>query len=361
MLYSQDKIIGVWLGEAAIDHREENPFFYNLLSVLNISENNMATVSNRQNLTYFTWSAVKDYYQFKHDSLQTPLKAKIINHKLIVTPNDSSDFVFIKIKKTFKDKDYKKKTLANTIWSTKESDSIHKTYRFLDSSKVLIKTNFDDFHIIDFGEWSYFEEYGLAFLKIINHSNMQEYILKFDSIGNNAYSGFTFFNQGGAYPVKHNLTLIKKEFPSSKKIDSIKQRIIGNWISTNDFRKSENFDFILFDKDIEYPKIRIEFQSNSFKMIYTGKHTLFENNLTKQFTGTWRISKTGDFIELNTLKEYSDKFGNIEIKDSKFQEIIPFKFLINGGLKLLKTMVPLSNKHPTNETFKNLLFLEKQQ
>jgi len=105
LLYSQDKIIGVWLGEAAINHREENPFFYHLLTVLNISDNNMATVSNRQNLTYFTWSAVKDYFQFKHDSLQTPLKAKIINHKLIVTLDDYSDFVFIKIKNTFKDKD----------------------------------------------------------------------------------------------------------------------------------------------------------------------------------------------------------------------------------------------------------------
>ena len=355
LLHGQDNIIGVWLGEASLNQRGQSPSFNNLNTLLKITENNLMKVYGEQELIY-SWNKEKDYYLLKSDSLVNPIMGKVIDNKLIVSINDYTDLIFVKIKNTFKKHTYKEKNLSNTVWSVIKRDSLKKTYHFLDSSRVYIKSSFNDFHTIDFGEWKYFKKFDSNFIRIINRSSMNGYIIKLDTIDNNKFSGFTNFSRWGEYPVKHNMTLEKIEFPDSKRIDSIEKNLLGNWISTNDFRQSKNSDDILFDKNLDFPEIHLELKINTFKMIYTGIHKFFQKELRKQWTGTWSLSKTGDFIELTTLKEYSKVHGIIEIKDYKFLEDVSIKLLNNGNVKLLKSVMSLEK----SGNYARVLYLKRK-
>ena len=355
LLHSQDNIIGIWLGEVSLNQREQSPSFNSLNTLLKISENNLMKVSGEQGLIYY-WNKEKDYYLFKNDSLQNPIIGKIIDNKLIVSIDDYTDLVFVKIKNTFKKIDYTEQDLSNTLWSVIKNDSFKKTYHFLDSLKIFIKSSFDDFHTIDFGEWKYFKIFGSNFIRIINRSSMNEYIIKLDTINNNNFFGFINFSRWGEYPVKHNVILKKIKFPNLEKIDSIKKNLLGNWISTNDFRQSKNLGHALFDKDLEFPEIHLELGENTFKMIYKGIHKFFQKELRKQWTGTWSLSKMGDFIELTTLKEYTSKYGVIKIKDYEFLEDVPIKLFNNGNLKLLKRVRSLNK----GSSYTRILHLKKK-
>lgn len=262
--------------------------------------------------TLGTYYISNDTLNIRLDTLE--LKA-IYNerHLKILDPDSSWSNSTVFLSKLNEDnlilkEDIKNDSFLNHKWiSNADSNSSYYglEFYFYDSTKAIIKLNFGERAYTSFGEFNIAFFQDIPFLGVFDRGELEQYIflLKRQDIINGeidvmVYESTKWIEEP---PTINNFKLIKQSLPSKAEVDLIRQNLIGDWI---DKRNPLPYDSILSEYDSitnSYFKLRFD-DDNTYSIDYGGNYQAGakSESLSLNFKGTWKLGRTGDYIELTT-------------------------------------------------------------
>jgi len=188
----------------------------------------------------------------------------------------------------------------NTHWKIiTDTSSINYglNFHFLDSNSVIITRDYGEFGSTNWGEFNIDNYNNHLFISILDKNYPETYCYNvYNQQGETYYantSEIKFFSNSP--PSLVNLSLKKIPFLTSSELESIKNKLIGNWNAIDEAIPCESNKFKL-----ENQYFSLEFEKDKFKITKGGILNYGSKKVPKEIIlkGSWELSLTGQYLKL---------------------------------------------------------------
>lgn len=220
-------------------------------------------------------------------------------------------------------------SFINTNWVVNTDTSSHNygyNFHFLDSATAIINQDFGDYGYTNWGKWKidWYKKHLFIGVSDMNLLETKVYHF-FDKKGNtligNTYEHYTFAKEP---PPLKNIELIRKEFPESKQLKSLKEKLFGRWIAINNPLSIDSaFQYLGNVESVLNQKFEINFDEDKTFQLEKSGTIVTPTNKSPQLisiTGNWEMGRTGKYIILKPNNKWT-KYLTINTLEEDYLEI----------------------------------------
>ncbi|MBI9056047.1 MAG: hypothetical protein JEY96_19660 [Bacteroidales bacterium] len=255
------------------------------------------------------------------------LKGRIENNKLIFSFKNGKyrkeELVFEKMRNSELNASLipDSSTFYNTHWKViADTSSINYglNFHFLDSNFVIITRIHSKYRRTNWGEFKIDNYNNHLFLGVINRNFGENYIFNVYKQKNKSYYANTYEVMRFIHkpPLLVNLRLEKIPFLTNSVLDSIKNKLIGNWHAINEPIPCESNKFKL-----ENQYFSLEFEKERFIITKGGNLNYGNKEIPKEIIikGSWKLSPTGQYLTLQPDNSWT-RYVSINVLEMDYAE-----------------------------------------
>ena len=300
-----------------LDHEEIDTNYIEMYLIIDFISNKeiiMMGIGGRQLKLNYTYSKKNGKINIK--SKQGNLKGRVEKGKLILTDkisrSETNELFFQRITPseltTVNMLD--SSSFYNTNWLVEADSSSFNfgfNFHFVDSNIVIISQDFGTYGYTNWGEFQITSYKNHLFLGFLDRMSLEHKVYHLYDRSENTLIGNTFEHYHFAIdppPLKH-IKLSKKVLLNSDQISLIESQLFGKWKAVNDpipFDKTFGADTLLNQH------FEIEFRTDkNFTMLKSGTITKDSVETQKEvsYSGNWKLSETGKYIELRPIDSWT--------------------------------------------------------